>query len=376
MVCALDFVYLPPMDDQIINPQSAEWDIADELSTGEELYEHYRIIADAGQGLLRIDKFLVSRIERATRSKIQLAIDAGSVLVHDKPVKANYKVRPFDVITIVLPRPPSDGTVKPEPIPLDIRFEDEHLLVLYKPAGMVVHPGIGVHSGTLVNALAYYLAHSLIPILPGNSPDRPGLVHRIDKETSGLLVIAKSDFAMSHLAKQFFNHTIERKYCALVWGEPPADEGTIRTNIGRHPRSRMEMTVFPEGGEQGKVAVTHYKVLERLYYVSLVECELETGRTHQIRVHMKHLGNTLFNDDRYGGDRILKGTIYTKYKQFVENTFEVLPRLGLHARSLGFVHPVTQEKMYFDTPLPDDMTQCLERWRKYVSTRREKLEDE
>jgi 23S rRNA pseudouridine1911/1915/1917 synthase len=341
----------------------------EELEQAEEWYEHYRYVADKGQGVIRVDKFLVDKIERVTRSKVQRAIATESVLVNDKVVKANYKIKPRDVISIVLPKPPNFNNLLAENIPLDIRYEDKDLMVVYKPPGLVVHPGVGNYSGTLVNGLVYYLQqekHGDIPIMQGNLGDRPGLVHRIDKNTSGLLLIAKSEEAMAHLAKQFFNHTIKRRYVALVWGELEEDEGTITGHIGRHPRHRMEMTVFPDG-EEGKHAITHYKVLERFYYVSLVECVLETGRTHQIRVHMKHMGCPLFNDERYGGDRIVKGTIFSKYKQFVQNCFDMIPRHALHAQSLGFVHPMTGEEMLFETELPTDLVEVIEKWRKYVN---------
>lgn len=342
----------------------------EELEQEEELFEHYRYVADKGQGIVRVDKFLVDKVERATRSKIQKAIGNESVRVNDKIVKANYKIKPRDVITIVLPKPPNHNHIVPENIPLDIRYEDNDLMVIYKPPGLVVHPGIGNHSGTLVNGLVYYLQnkrHGDIPVMEGNLGDRPGLVHRIDKDTSGLLLIAKTEHAMAHLAKQFFAHTIKRRYVALVWGSLEEDEGTIIGNIGRHPRHRLQMHVFPQG-EEGKHAVTHYKVLEKFYYVSLVECVLETGRTHQIRVHMKHMGNPLFNDERYGGDNIIKGTVFSKYKSFVQNCFKAIPRHALHAQSLGFVHPTTGEEMLFETELPDDFNEVIEKWRRYVSS--------
>ena len=338
-----------------------------------ELFEHYRYIADKGQSVTRVDKFLVDRVERATRSKIQRACANEFVRVNDKPVKSNYKIKPLDVITILLPKAPNKDHIIAEDIPLDIRYEDEHLMVIYKPPGLVVHPGIGNHSGTLVNALAYYLKHkkenSDMPIMEGNSSDRPGIVHRIDKNTSGLMVVAKSEEAMSHLAKQFFAHTIERKYIALVWGEFDELEGTLEGNIGRHERHRLQMTVFPDG-EQGKHAVTHYKTIERFYYVSLIECTLETGRTHQIRVHMKHHGHPLFNDERYGGNKIVKGTVFSKYKQFVHNAFELIPRHALHATSLGFEHPTTGEQLLFQADLPQDFLNVIEKWRKYVNTKK------
>lgn len=341
----------------------------------DDFYEHYRYVADPKQTIIRIDKFLMDRVERVSRTKIQKACEAQSILVDGKPVKPNFKIKPGHVVTIVLPKPPSDNTVVAENIPLDIRYEDEDIIVLYKPPGLVVHPGIGNHHGTLVNGLAYYLNQkgddSDLPILPGNRVDRPGLVHRIDKNTSGLMLIAKNDFAMTHLAKQFFDHTIHRKYVAMIWGNLEEVEGTIEGNIGRHPRNRLQMTVFPEGDE-GKHAITHYKVIEDFYYVSLVECVLETGRTHQIRVHFKYLGNPLFNDERYGGDRVVKGTIFTKYRRFVENCFELMPRHALHAKELGFVHPRTGEKMHFETELPEDFQKVIERWRIYLAGRTNK----
>jgi len=340
----------------------------------DEFFDHIEIKIDPKQSPIRIDKFLMDRMERATRNRIQNAIRSGSIRVDNKEVKPNFKVKPGQVISAVVPRPPGEGVgVVPQRIPLDIRYEDEDLLVLYKPPGLVVHPGPGHHRGTLVNGLAYYFGKYNAPIVEGNYQDRLGLVHRIDKNTSGLLVIAKSDYAMTHLAKQFFNHTIERTYYALVWGEPELDAGTITGNVGRHPRFRQLFTVFPEG-ESGKWAVTHYKVLERLYYVSLVQCNLETGRTHQIRVHMQYLGHPLFNDERYGGDRIVKGTVFSKYKEFVERCFTLLPRHGLHAKSLGFVHPTTGEQMHFDSDLPKDFEDALEEWRGYVKSRKAGLE--
>lgn len=337
----------------------------------DEWYEHYRYLVDKGQTIVRVDKFLVDRVERATRSKIQRAIAAEMVRVNDKVVKANHKVKPQDVVTIVLPKPMDDGHVIPENIPLDIVYEDAHIMVINKEPGLVVHPGIGNHTGTLVNALAYHFQQQAgenpdLPIMEGNRSDRPGIVHRIDKNTSGLMVVAKTDDAMAKLAKQFFDHSIERKYVGLIWGELPENAGTITGHIGRHPNHRLQMTVFPDGDE-GKHAVTHYKVLEAFYYVSLVEFELETGRTHQIRVHMKHMGNPMFNDDRYGGDRVVKGTIFSKYKQFVQNCFEVIPRHALHAKSLGFTHPETGEHLYFESELPEDMVQVVEKWRRYVT---------
>ncbi len=325
----------------------------------DELFEHFRFDVPKGQLLLRIDKFLMNLIPNATRNKIQNAATAGDIYVNDLPVKSNYKVKPFDVVRIMLSHPPFENRVDPENIPLDIVYEDEALLLINKPAGLVVHPGHGNYTGTLVNALAYHFEN-----LPKNSSERPGLVHRIDKDTTGLLVIAKTEAAMTHLAKQFEAKTSEREYIALVWGTVKEDEGTIEGNISRHLKDRMQMAVFADP-EIGKPAITHYKVLERFGYVTLVSCILETGRTHQIRVHMKHIGHPLFNDARYGGDLILKGTTFTKYKQFIDNCFKVLPRQALHAKTLGFVHPTTGEMLRFDTELPQDMQECIEKWRNY-----------
>lgn len=328
----------------------------------EELYEHHKIVADPKQALLRIDKFLMDRLPNATRSKLQACIKDGFVKVNDEDVKPNYKVRPGDVITVELPEPPRDTEVVPEDIPLNIVYEDEHLLVVNKEAGMVVHPAYQNWSGTLVNALAYHFQN--LPEMEGNE-GRPGLVHRIDKDTSGLLVIAKSEKAMTGLAKQFFDHSIERTYLAIVWGEPAEESGTININLGRSLKDRR-ITVPYEDESIGRHAITHYKVLETLRYVSLLQCNLETGRTHQIRAHMKHLGHTLFNDATYGGDKILKGTPFSKYKQFVENCFKILPRQALHAKSLGFIHPITKKQMQFDSDLPEDFEAVLEKWRHYV----------
>ncbi|WP_418510225.1 RluA family pseudouridine synthase [Corallibacter sp.] len=327
----------------------------------DELYEHYAFTAEKGQQPLRIDKYLMNFIENATRNKIQTAAKNGSIYVNDIPVKQNYKVKPFDKIRVLFEHPPYEYLLTPENIPLDIVYEDDVLLVVNKPAGMVVHPGHGNYSGTLINALTYHFDN-----LPNNSSNRPGLVHRIDKDTSGLLVIAKTEEAMTHLSKQFFDKTSEREYVAIVWGNVEADSGTVEGNIGRHPKNRLQNTVF-EGDEadKGKPAVTHYKVIERLGYVTLVSCKLETGRTHQIRVHMKHIGHTLFNDERYGGEKILKGTTFSKYKQFVENCFKVLPRQALHAKTLGFEHPITGEFLRFVTDIPQDMQQCIDKWRNY-----------
>lgn len=337
----------------------------DDLEQEEELYEHYKYTATQGQEPLRVDKFLMNFIENATRNKVQQAIKAGNVLVNELTVKANYKVKPFDVVRVVLAHPPHENLLVPEDIPLDIVFEDDEVIVVNKPAGMVVHPGHGNYSGTLVNGLIFHVEK-----LPKNSNERPGLVHRIDKDTSGLLVVAKSDFTMAHLAKQFFDKKTHRVYNALVWGNVENDEGTIEGHIGRSLKNRLQMSVFPDG-EHGKPAVTHYKVIERFNYVTLVECRLETGRTHQIRAHFKHIGHTLFNDERYGGNQVLKGTTFTKYKQFVENCFKVLPRQALHAKTLGFRHPITKEILHFDSELPQDMVDVLEKWRNYTLNQKE-----
>lgn len=357
-------------DDDVIKDDFLDDEEDEGLEASEEYYHEQEILVDPGQSPIRIDKFLFDRTNGVSRNRIQQAIRAGAITVDGKEVKPNLKVKPGNIILMVVPRPPSSGQgVVPQDIPINVVYEDEHLLVLNKPAGMVVHPGVGNWEGTLVNALAHYFKAQDLPVLDGNDADRIGLVHRIDKNTSGLLVIGKTEYALSRLAKQFFNHTIERKYLALVWGQPDEEKGTIDAHIGRHPRFRILQQVFPEG-EEGKHAITHYEVLEGMYYVSLIACQLETGRTHQIRVHMKHLGHPLFNDDRYGGDRIVKGTVYSKYKQFVHNTFAVLPRHALHAFSLGFDHPVTGERMYFEAEPPEDFTHCVDRWRHYVNTRR------
>ena len=335
----------------------ADYNVGTELE--DELYEHHRFEASKGQSALRVDKFLMNMIENTTRNKIQQAAENGSILVNDVAVKSNYKVKAGDVVRLVLAHPTYEQLLTPENIPLDIVYEDDQLLVINKPAGMVVHPGHGNYSGTLVNALAYHFEN-----LPMNSSERPGLVHRIDKDTTGLLVVAKTEHAMAYLTKQFAEKTSEREYIALVWGNIEEDEGTVEGNIGRHDTNRMRMAVH-ESDEKGKHAVTHYKVLERFGYVTLVSCQLETGRTHQIRVHMKHIGHTLFNDERYGGDSILKGTTFTKYKQFVENCFKVLPRQALHAKTLGFEHPITKEFLRFDSPIPQDLQECIDKWRVY-----------
>nr|WP_294936457.1 RluA family pseudouridine synthase [uncultured Flavobacterium sp.] len=325
----------------------------------EELYEHYRFEASKGQAPLRVDKFLMNLVENATRNKIQQAAANGNIFVNNIPVKSNYKVKANDVVRVLLEHPPFENIIIPENIPLDIVYEDDQLLVINKPAGLVVHPGHGNYTGTLVNALAYHFEN-----LPMNSSERPGLVHRIDKDTSGLLVVAKTDHAMAFLAKQFEDKTSEREYIALVWGNVVEEEGTITGYLGRHMKDRMQMACY-DNEEYGKWAVTHYKVLERFGYVTLVSCRLETGRTHQIRVHMKHIGHTLFNDERYGGHLILKGTTFTKYKQFIDNCFKTLPRQALHAKTLGFEHPTTKEFMRFDTEMPNDIKECIEKWRVY-----------
>ena len=332
---------------------------------GQELYEHHRIVVDPGQEALRIDKFLFNRIINVSRNKIQTAAKAGTILVNDKPVKSNYKVRPGDIISVVLSHPPRDTEIVPEEIPLEVVYEDRDVIVVNKPAGMVVHPAHANYNGTLLNALAGYFRKK------GAKDVENGfgyLVHRIDKDTSGLLLVAKNEVAQTKLAKQFFDHTVERKYQALVWGDFDEKEGTIEGNIGRHPKDRRQMTVFPDGS-YGKPAVTHFRVVEPLGYVTLVECRLETGRTHQIRAHFRYLGHPLFNDARYGGDMILKGTTFTKYKQFVKNCFKLLPRQALHAMTLGFQHPATGETLRFSSALPEDMQTVIDKWMAYATQR-------
>lgn len=331
-------------------------------SERDDLYEHFRFVADKGQSPLRVDKYLMNKVENATRNRIQKSAKEGNIFVNDITVKSNYKVKANDVITVRFEHPPYEMLLTPEDLPIDIVYEDDALLVVNKAAGMVVHPGHGNYSGTLINALAFHFDN-----LPNNSSDRPGLVHRIDKDTTGLLVVAKTEQAMAHLSKQFFNKTTEREYVAIAWGAMQDEHGTIEGHIGRHPKNRLQNTVYlhQDDLDKGKPAVTHYKVLEHLGYVTLVSCKLETGRTHQIRVHMKHIGHTLFNDERYGGSAILKGTTFTKYKQFVDNCFKVLPRQALHAKTLGFIHPTTNEFMRFEAPIPQDMEACLYKWRNY-----------
>ncbi|MEI8204069.1 MAG: RluA family pseudouridine synthase [Bacteroidota bacterium] len=339
----------------------ASFDNSEEES---ELFEHHRIIVDKGQSLLRIDKFLINRIEGISRNRIQQAAKANCILVNDKAEKQNYKVKPLDVISLVLPHPPREVEINPENIPLSIVFEDEHVIVVDKPAGLVVHPGHANYSGTLLNALLYHLQNT------GNPELFPLLVHRIDKNTSGLLVVAKTEMAQTKLAKEFFDHTIKRNYKALVWGDFDEKEGTIEGHIGRSLKDRRVMFVFTDGS-YGKHAITHYKIVERFGYVTLIECQLETGRTHQIRAHMKFAGHPIFNDETYGGDAILKGTTFTKYKQFVQNCFQLIPRQALHAYSLGFTHPETGKKLYFESPIPSDMSQVLEKWRLYSKNKPE-----
>lgn len=355
-----------------------ELELPEEQDGDQELYEHYRVVADKGQEPLRIDKFLMNRVQNATRTKIQQAAENGNILVNEKPVKSNYKVKPHDVITVVFAHPPREIELIPQNIPIDIVYEDNDLIIVNKQPGMVVHPGYGNYKGTLVNALVYHFQQ--LPVsksgaaLETNKKSteqavlRPGLVHRLDKNTSGIMVVAKSEIAMTKLAQDFFDRNLDRKYIALVWGDFKEDSGTVVGNIGRHLKDRKLMDVFPEGSEYGKHAVTHYKVLERFGYVTLIECKLETGRTHQIRAHMQHIGHSLFNDDTYGGNRILKGTTFAKYKQFVDNCFELLPRHALHAKSLGFNHPTSGRYIHFDSELPEDMQAVIKKWRTYANS--------
>ena len=325
-----------------------------------QLYEHFRVTVDKGQDMVRVDKYLYDKLTNVSRNRIQKAAEAGYILANEKSVKSNYRVKPHDVITVMLDRPYYDNEVIPEDIPLNIVYEDDALMVVNKPAGMVVHPAHGNYSGTLINGVAWHMKD--VPNWDMNDA-HVGLVHRIDKDTSGLLVIAKTTDDKTHLGDQFFHKTTKRRYQALVWGIFDEDEGTVVGNIGRNPKDRMQMTVLPEG--EGKYAVTHYRVLERFGFVTLVECILETGRTHQIRVHMKHIGHVLFNDERYGGNEVLRGNRTAKYKQFINNCFEICPRQALHAMTLGFVHPVTGEEMYFTSELPADMSALLDKWRNY-----------
>ena len=335
--------------------------MSDKLEESEELFEHFRLVADSGQSLLRIDKFLMNRIENTTRNKIQNAAKAGNILVNNVPVKQNYKVKPNDVISIVMTHPPREIEIIAEDIPLNVVYEDDDIILINKKPGMVVHPAYGNYTGTLVNALTFLFQKNTKKTLEEN---RPYLVHRIDKDTSGIMIVAKNELAQTRLAKDFFDHTIKRKYQALVWGDFVEDEGTVTGHIGRSLKDRKVMTVFPNA-EYGKHAVTHYKVLERLGYVTLIECTLETGRTHQIRAHMRHIGHPLFNDETYGGDQILKGTTFTKYKQFVQNCFKILPRQALHAKSLGFSHPINGKEIFIDSDLPADIQEVIDKWRHY-----------
>ncbi|MBT3282102.1 MAG: RluA family pseudouridine synthase [Cryomorphaceae bacterium] len=329
------------------------------LDFEQELHEHFAFDINSGQEPLRIDKFLMSRIENATRNKIQKAAKEGSIRVNDKIVKSSYKVKKDDKVRILFSHPPYENLLTPEKLDLDIEYEDDSIIIVNKKSGMVVHPGHGNYSGTLINALLYHFDN-----LPNNSSNRPGLVHRIDKDTSGLLVIAKTEKSMTLMAKQFFNKSVEREYYALVWGDVKDDEGEINAPIGRNPKNRLQMIVY-EDMEGGKEAITNYKVIERFGYVTLISCRLQTGRTHQIRVHMKYLGHTLFNDERYGGNKILKGTVYSKYKQFVDNCFRLLPRQALHAKTLGFIHPKSKEKISFNSDIPEDIASVIDKWRLY-----------
>ncbi len=339
-------------------------DEIDGVGEEQELFEHFRFVVDKGQAMVRIDKYLVNCMSNTSRNRIQEAADAGNILVNGKSVKSNYRVKPFDIITIVLAYPPNQFEIIPQDIPIDIVYEDDDIILVNKQPGLVVHPGFGNFDGTLLNAIAWHLKD--YPEFDPND-SRIGLVHRIDKDTSGLVLIAKTENAKAHLGKQFFDKTTQRRYQTLVWGNVKEDEGTIIGALARDPRDRMRFTVFPDGENPvAKHAITHYKVLERIGYVTLVECQLETGRTHQIRVHMKHIGHTIFNDERYGGHDVLKGTTAAKYKQFVKNCFEICPRQALHAKTLGFVHPSTGEFMHFESELPEDMQQLIEKWRNYA----------
>lgn len=337
----------------------------EELTDQQELFEHYRYVVDPGQSLLRVDKYLSARIENTSRTRIQDAANAGNILVNNSPVRPNYRVKPGDVVQIVLPTPPREIELIPEDLPINIVYEDDNVVVVNKEPGMVVHPAYGNYTGTLVNALMWHFRD--LPLF-STGELRPGLVHRIDKNTSGILVVAKNELALNRLSRQFYERTTDRKYIAIIWGAPDTPEGTITGNVGRNLRDRKIMQVFPDGS-QGKPAITHYRVLENLGYVSVVECKLETGRTHQIRVHFSFIRHPLFNDDEYGGNEILKGTTFAKYQQFVKNCFKILPRQALHARSLSFDHPVTGKRLTFDSELPADMQQVIDKWRNYVSDR-------
>jgi 23S rRNA pseudouridine1911/1915/1917 synthase len=337
----------------------------EELVDQQELFEHHRFKVDGKQSLLRIDKYLAARMENTSRTRIQNASNAGNILVNNVPAKPNYKVKPGDIIQIVLPTPPREIELIPENIPINVVYEDDDVIVVNKEAGMVVHPAYGNYTGTLVNALMWHFKD--LPLFQTGEV-RPGLVHRIDKDTSGILLIAKNELAHNRLARQFYDRTTDRKYIALVWGNPDPAEGTITGNVGRSPKDRKVMHVFSDES-QGKHAVTHYKTIENLGYISMVECKLETGRTHQIRVHFSYIKHPLFNDDEYGGNKILKGTTFTKYQQFVRNCFEILPRQALHAKSLAFDHPVTKQRLFFDSELPTDMQTVIEKWKNYTSGR-------
>lgn len=337
----------------------------EEFAEQQELFEHHRFTIDPGQSLLRIDKFLSLRLENTSRTRIHDAANAGNILVNDNPVKPNYKVKPNDIIQVVLPNPPREIELIPENIPINIVYEDDDVVIVNKEPGMVVHPAYGNYTGTLVNALMWHFRD--LPLF-STGESRPGLVHRIDKDTSGILVIAKNELALNKLSKQFYDRTTDRKYIALVWGQPDPPEGTITGNVGRSIRDRKIMQVFPDGS-QGKPAITHYKVIESFSYISMVECKLETGRTHQIRVHLSHIRHPLFNDEIYGGSQILKGTTFSKYQQFVKNCFKILPRQALHAKSLSFDHPVTGKRLYFESDIPNDMRQVIEKWRRYIAGR-------
>jgi 23S rRNA pseudouridine1911/1915/1917 synthase len=360
------------MTHPLTDPQEPLPPEQDETQLSEEYFERHEIVADARQTAIRLDKFLMDRLANRSRNKVQNAIRAGSVRVDDRDVKPNYKVRPGNTISIVLPKSLEENfDITPQDIPLDIVYEDDDVLVVNKPFGLAVHPGVGIPNGTLVNAVAFHLQEQAkdLPVKEGNEPNRAGIVHRLDKDTTGIMVVAKNGYAMTHLANQFFHHTIERRYYALVWGDMEGDEGTIRGNIGRNPNDRRLFMVFPEG-EDGKWAVTHWRVIERFYYCTLIECRLETGRTHQIRVHLKSIGHTLFGDVRYGGNQILKGTVHAKYRKFVEDCISLLPRQALHAKVLGFEHPTSKEYLRFESKLPDDLQMVIDRWREYVNERR------
>lgn len=360
-----------PNEDFMIPADDSEYEREQEepiAQTEDEMYEHLRIVVDKGQTAVRLDKFLSDKLPKVSRNKLQNAIKLGTVMVDNQIVKPNFRIKPNQTITVIFPDMVDDGTIEPDEVPLNIVYEDEDVMVINKPAGLVCHPGIGNKRGTLLNGLMYYWQKNMKEE-ELSAEDRPGLVHRIDKDTSGLLLIAKNQYSLAHLARQFFYHTIERRYWALIWGEPDALSGTINVHIGRSPHDPTVIMPFPDG-ETGKYAVTHYKVIEPMYYVSLVECQLETGRTHQIRVHMKYLGHPLFMDERYGGNRILKGTIFTKYKQFVLKVMEMIPRQTLHAKTLGFEHPRTGKWMQFECDLPKDFKSALDMWRDYVNDRK------